>query len=92
MENFQNFVNLNINSILPEPKPIKHLSYPLETIDEDLARIYCSIDTLLTKVKIAQKNPTNESPAYTKLLKNVEYKVASCRDLIKQINQQIQKI
>ena len=92
MDSFQNFVNLNLNSVLPQPKRRKTSTFPLENVEEDIMEIYSKLHELQAKMQTAKKNAANDTPSRSKCLDLISYKIKSCSSLIRQINHQLQKI
>ena len=92
MDSFQNFVNLNLNSILPQPKKRKSSTFPLENVEEDIMDIYSKLYALQTKIQTAKQNPANDTESRSKCLDMIGYKIKSCSSMIKQINHQLQKL
>lgn len=63
------------------------MPFPLENFEEELSNIYAQLDRVLIKIKAAQNNPINQTPARSKRLKSLHYKAKTCSKLIKEISE-----
>lgn len=75
-----------INPDMLQPKERKPLPYPLENVEEDIATCYSLTDRLYQKLKIAQLNPVNDTPARKKRINSLMYKTKTCMKLLKDIS------
>lgn len=88
MRSFQDYTIFNsVNPDTLTPKVRKPMPFPLENFEEELSNIYAQLDRVLIKIKAAQNNPINHTPARSKRLKALHYKTKTCSKLIKEISE-----
>jgi hypothetical protein len=67
-----------------QPKAKKHLPYPLENIEEQLADVYFNLDVIRKRIEVTKRNNvTNLTPERIKRLKKMQYKINTAMALIK---------
>ena len=87
MNSFKDYSIFNqINSDALQPKERKPLPFPLENIEEDIANCYFLVSQIYNKIKSAQLNPVNDTPARKKRLHSLTYKTKTCMKLLKEIS------
>ena len=87
MNNFKDFTIFNaIDPDALEPKIKKPMPFPLENFDEEIAKTYQQTVLLLAKLKAAQRNPINNTPARKKRLKSLVYKTNTCCEFLQEIS------
>jgi hypothetical protein len=77
------------NSVDPDmmtPKAKKPMPFPLENFDEEIGISYNHMTRILAKLKAAENNPINKTPARLKRLKSLKYKAQTCMKLIKELS------
>ena len=75
-----------INPDLLTPKAKKALPFPLENFDEEIGTAYQYIERISTKIKAAETNPVNKTPARKRKLKSLKYKADTCLKLLKEMS------
>jgi hypothetical protein len=81
-----------VNPSALEPKSKKPMPFPLENFDSEISDAYFQMSRILTKLKAAEENPTNHTPARKRRLKSLQYKTKSCLGLIKEISRQCSEL
>jgi len=84
ISNYTIFNSVDPNSITPTVK--RPLPFPLENIDEEIGTAYQQIDRILAKLRAAERNPVNITPARKRRLKSLKYKTTTCMQLLKDIS------
>jgi hypothetical protein len=78
------FNSVNPDSLTPKAK--KPMPFPLENFDEEIGIVYQHLERITAKLKAAELNPINKTPAKLKRLKSLKYKASTCMKLIKEIS------
>lgn len=81
-----------VNSSALEPKSKKPMPFPLENFDSEIADVYSKMDSILKKLKAAEENPINASPAKKSRLSSLRYKTNTCLNLIRDISKQCSEL
>lgn len=81
-----------VNPSALEPKSKKPMPFPLENFDSEISTAYEQMDAILKKIKAAQHNPTNDTPARKKRLSSLQYKTKTCLNLIKDVSKQCSEL
>jgi len=73
-----------------QPKAKKRLPYPLENIEETLADVYFSLDTIRKRIEVVKRNNvTSLTPARLKRLRKMQYKANTAMSLIKALTRDL---
>lgn len=93
MRSFQDYTIFNsVNPDTLTPQVRKPLPFPLENFEQEILNVYTNMHTVLVKLKAAQENPINHTPARKRRLKKLSYKAKTCLNLIKEISSECQEL
>lgn len=66
------------------PAKATQLPFPLETLMDDFAQLFMTLDTCHKRLEVAKRhNQNTHTPAKQKQLQRIQYKIGTCKHLIK---------